>query len=59
LIGFILSPMIEDGLRQALLISDGDLAIFYGRPIAMGFLLMTVALVIWITWKNFRAQRRG
>jgi len=51
--------MIEDGLRQALLISDGDLAIFYGRPIAMGFLVMTVALVVWITWKNLRAQRRG
>jgi len=56
LIGFILSPMIEDGLRQALLISDGDLEIIYGRPIAMGFLVMTLALVVWITWKNLRTQ---
>ena len=50
--------MIEDGLRQALLISDGDLEIFYGRPIAMGFLVMTAALVVWITWKHLRAQAR-
>ena len=59
LIGFILSPMIEDGLRQALLISDGDLAIFYGRPIAMSFLVMTAALVIKITWSHMRKSAKA
>ena len=59
LIGFILSPMIEDGLRQALLISDGDLAIFYGRPIAMSFLVMTAALVIRITWSHMRKSAKA
>jgi putative tricarboxylic transport membrane protein len=58
LIGFILSPMIEDGLRQALLISDGDPMIFVERPIALGFLLATATLVIWISWQNYRKRAR-
>ncbi len=45
-LGFILGPMIEERLRQSLLISKGDFSIFLSRPIALGFLLFTLILLI-------------
>jgi putative tricarboxylic transport membrane protein len=45
-LGFILGPMIEEGLRQSLLITDGDFSIFVSRPIALGFVLLATALLI-------------
>jgi len=45
-LGFILGPMLEERLRQSLLISHGDFSIFLSRPISLGFLLFTMALLI-------------
>jgi putative tricarboxylic transport membrane protein len=47
LIAFILGPMAEVYLRQALKISGGSLSIFVTKPLALGFLLATVAMIIW------------
>ena len=38
LIAFVLGPMLENALRQALIMSDGSLKIFFIRPISLGFL---------------------
>jgi len=46
ILGFILGPMIEEGLRQSLLMSKGDLSLFLSRPIALCFLLFAFALLI-------------
>ncbi len=45
-LGFILGPMIEEKFRQSLLITKGDFSIFISRPIALGFILFTVLLLI-------------
>ncbi len=45
-LGFILGPMIEEKFRQSLLITRGDFSIFVSRPIALGFLLFAVVLLI-------------
>ncbi len=45
-IAFLLSPMFEDGLRRTLIMSEGDLTIFFSHPIALVFLAMTVVVVI-------------
>jgi putative tricarboxylic transport membrane protein len=47
ILAFILGPMIEDKLRQSLLIFNGDLSIFFRRPIALAF-IMTALLLIFL-----------
>jgi putative tricarboxylic transport membrane protein len=47
ILGFILGDLFEVALRQTLSMSSGRLEIFYQRPIAAIFILMTiVALMI-------------
>ncbi len=56
LIAFILGPPFEESLRQALVGSEGSLDIFFTRPIALFFLVLT-ALAILVTAR--RARRGG
>ncbi len=46
-IGMVLSPMIEQSLRQGLLITRGDFFAFFERPIALVLFCLTAALFIW------------
>lgn len=41
-LGLVLGPMIENNLRRALTISNGDYSVFLTRPISLVFLLITV-----------------
>ncbi len=43
-LGFILGPMIEEHLRRAMIISDGDPSIFLTRPVSA--LLLAVAAIV-------------
>ena len=45
LLGLVLGPQIEENLRRALLISDGDFSVFVTRPIS-AFLLGTVVVIL-------------
>jgi putative tricarboxylic transport membrane protein len=44
LLGFILGPMVEEHFRRAMLISEGNIWIFFERPISA--VLMVVALLL-------------
>lgn len=57
LLGFVLGPLIETNLRRAFLISRGDPMVFLERPIAAGFVVATVALLLLSLWQAWR--RRG
>ncbi|KUF10799.1 tripartite tricarboxylate transporter permease [Pseudoponticoccus marisrubri] len=46
-IGFVLSPIAEEQLRAALMMSDGNLLEIFGRPYALVFLVLAVATVAW------------
>jgi len=59
LIGFILGPIIEVKLRQALLISRGDITVFITRPISAILLLMTLAVIVTIIAQSIRNARAG
>ncbi len=54
LIGFILGSPFEEAIRQSLLISQGSLMIFLQRPIAAGFLILAVIVLI----SSVRLSRR-
>jgi putative tricarboxylic transport membrane protein len=58
LIGFLLGPMLEFSLRQALILYKGDWAIFFSKPIALVFMCLTVAFLWRFAWKpvNFTGK---
>ncbi len=46
LLGFVLGPMMEENLRRALLLSRGDPAVFFTRPISLTLLIITAGLIV-------------
>lgn len=58
LLGMILGPMLEDQFRRAMLISDGDFAVFLQRPISATVMVFTVALILWSLWAYFRNRAK-
>jgi len=57
LLGFILGPMIEENMRRALLISQGDFLVFIERPISLSFLILTAILIVILVAPAVRAGR--
>ncbi|MGA1832887.1 tripartite tricarboxylate transporter permease [Rhizobium wenxiniae] len=45
-LGMILGPILERGIRRTLVASDGDVAVFFQSPIALVILLITVVLLV-------------
>ena len=59
LIGFILGPLVEVGLRQSMIMSRGGLDIFVTRPISAIFLLLAVATIAVVAWREFGSTTNG
>ncbi|WP_045522188.1 tripartite tricarboxylate transporter permease [Neobacillus niacini] len=45
-LGLVLGPMVENNLRRALTISNGDFSVFFTRPISLLFLIITFLWLI-------------
>jgi putative tricarboxylic transport membrane protein len=46
ILAFVLSPLMENALRQSLIMSHGSFTIFFTRPIALAFFSMAAFLLI-------------
>ncbi len=46
IMAFVLGPMLEEALRQSLLLARGSFYIFISRPISLGFLLAAALLML-------------
>jgi TctA family transporter len=57
LLGFVLGPLMEENLRRAMLISRGDPTVFVTRPISLGFMIVTVIILIIMVLPAVRAKR--
>ena len=57
LIAFVLGKLMEEKLRQAMLISRGSLSVFYERPISAGFLLIAVVMLAFALLPTMRKKR--
>ncbi|MEX0730583.1 MAG: tripartite tricarboxylate transporter permease [Aquisalimonadaceae bacterium] len=57
LLGFVLGPMFEENFRRALLMSRGDLGVFFVKPISAGFLTVTILLLIWLIVSGMRYRK--
>jgi putative tricarboxylic transport membrane protein len=58
-LAFVLSPILEDAMRQSLIISSGSLSIFVTRPIAAGFLFLAVLLLASALLPGVRSRRNA
>lgn len=57
IMSFILAPMIENALRQSLLISDGSMGIFVTRPVSLAFIIIFVAIVIGQIFSSMKKKK--
>lgn len=57
IIGFVLAPMIEMNMRQAIIVYAGDWGVFVDRPIAGGLLLLILTLVLYPPLKALALRR--
>lgn len=55
-LGLVLGPMIENNMRRALTISDGDYSLFFTRPLSLTFLIVTA---LWLLIPVLLKKREG
>jgi putative tricarboxylic transport membrane protein len=56
-LGFVLGPLIEEHLRRALTISDGDLTVFATRPLAATLIVLALLVPCLVLLPRFGRQR--
>ncbi len=59
LIAFILGPMVEERLRQSLIISGGSPAIFFASPISLAFIVLTGLSMFAVAWRQIKSGPTG
>ncbi|WP_245729494.1 tripartite tricarboxylate transporter permease [Salinihabitans flavidus] len=57
-IGMVLSQMIENSLRQGLLLTRGDFFAFFERPIALALFVITFLILVWPLLRALWVRRR-
>jgi putative tricarboxylic transport membrane protein len=59
LLAFVLGPIMERSLRQALLLSNGKFEIFFTRPISGTLMGIAVLFVLYNFWAAYKAKQRA
>jgi TctA family transporter len=57
LLAFILGPMLEENLRRAMLVANGDASVFVTRPISVVLLLVALGMIILFALPRVRQRR--
>lgn len=58
ILGLILGPILERGIRRTLVGTDGDATVFLQSPIALGLFALSAIMLFWPLVKKFRANPR-
>jgi len=58
LLGYVLGPLVEENFRRALLLSRGDLTVFFRKPISLGFMTVCIGLILLQLFFALRASLR-
>ena len=53
----ILSPQLEIALKQSLALSRGSYLIFFGRPIALVFMILAFGVIARGLWQQYKSRR--
>ena len=59
LLAFVLGPIMERSLRQALLMSHGGFGIFFARPISGALMATAILFVLYNLWAAWRKKRQS
>lgn len=57
-LAFVLGPILEQNLRQALILSDGSIGIFLSRPLSAGSLLIALMLLLSAVLPSLQGKRK-
>jgi TctA family transporter len=57
LLGFVLGPMMEENLRRALQVSNGDPTVLVTRPISLAFIVVSVLILVIMTMPAVKKRR--
>jgi len=57
-LAFVLGPMLEKNLRQALILSDGSITVFLTRPLSAGSLLIALFLLLSAVLPSLQKRRK-
>lgn len=59
IIAMVLGPLVENNLRRSMILSKGNFLIFFTRPIAMTFMLISIfTLVFSVIRTNWKAKKK-
>jgi TctA family transporter len=59
MLGFVLGPMMEENLRRALQVSEGDPTVLLTRPISLAFIVATVLILIVMVLPAVKKRRES
>jgi putative tricarboxylic transport membrane protein len=45
-LGLVIAPILEQSLRQSLIMSNGNYLIFFSRPISLGLIMVSTGLLV-------------
>ena len=57
LLGLVLGPLMEEHMRRALVLSQGDFMTFVNRPVAGSFMAFTFLILIYMIWTTIKEAR--
>ena len=57
ILALVLAPIMEQSLRQSLILSQGSLSIFVTRPVSAVLLAALVVVLCWPVWSWWRTRR--
>ena len=57
-LGLVLAPLMERNLRRAIQMANGDIRYFFGRPIAIGILVIIVIVFVVGISQSIRKNRK-
>lgn len=57
-VGLVLGTVFEEGLRQGLIMVEGNFLLFFERPVAATLLSISVAIVLWKLVKKIMPNRK-
>jgi len=58
ILAFVLAPLLEISLRQSLIISGGDVSVFFVRPISLTLLVIAALLLLSALVPSLRSKRQ-
>jgi len=58
LLAFVLGPLVEENFRRALLLSRGDMTVFFTRPISGVCMAIAILMVVMVAYNRLRGSSK-